>query len=101
MDVPPMLFHVTHTHTEHTCPINDQGVMGETFGKVLSSLTESGVDVVGWWGDPPAHQMFFVLDADSVEAIYEGLHPIIDQGTACIKPVTDAAAKIQALMGDN
>jgi hypothetical protein len=45
--------------------------------------------------------MFFVLDADSVEAIYEGLHPIIDQGTACIRPVTDAAAKIQALMGDN
>ena len=48
-----------------------------------------------------ATSRFFVLDADSVEAIYDGLHPIIDQGTACIRPVTDAAAKIQALMGDN
>ena len=96
-----MFFHVTHTHTEHTCPINDQSVMSETFGKVFSSLTDNGVNVVGWWADPPAHQMFFVLEADSVEAIYEGLHPIIDRGTACIRPVTDAAAKIQALMGDN
>ena len=93
-----MLFHVTHTHTEHTCPINDPGVLSETFGKVFSSLTENDVQVVGWWGDPPAHQMFFVLESNSVEAIYEGLQPIIDQGTACIRPVTDAATKVRELV---
>lgn len=93
-----MLFHVTHSHTEHTCPINNPDALRESFGKVFPSLAESGVNVVGAWSDPPAHQLFFVIEAESVEAIHEGLQPIIDQGTACIQPVTDAAAKIRALM---
>lgn len=95
-----MLFHVTHTHTEHTCPVNNPAVLRETFGKVSSSLTANGVEVIGWWADPPAHQMLFVLDATSVEAIYDGLQPIIDKGTASIRPVTDAATKMKALIGE-
>jgi hypothetical protein len=58
---------------------------------VLSTLGDAGVTVIGAWGDSPAHQIFFVLDADSVEAIQTGFGPIGDQGTADVQPVTDFA----------
>ena len=94
-----MLFHVTHTHTEHTCPINDQGVMGETFGKVFSSLTESGVDVVGWWDDPPAHQMFFVLDANSVRPSTTDYIPSLIRGQPVLSPWQMRRQRFKPLWG--
>tara|TARA_B100000686_G_C16673197_1_gene907647 strand:+ start:766 stop:1050 length:285 start_codon:yes stop_codon:yes gene_type:complete len=93
-----MLFHITHSHEEQTCPINNQDVLRDSFGKVMSSLTDNGVEVIGWWVDPPAHQMFFVVEADSAEVVYDGLQPIIDRGTCITQPVLDAAAKVQALL---
>ena len=33
-----MLFHVTHTHNELTCPIHDSELLLNSFGKVLESL---------------------------------------------------------------
>lgn len=87
-----MLFHVTHTHTEATCPIHDPEVRSRTFARVLPALETAGVRVIGAWGDTLAHQLFFMLDADNIEAIQEGFDPITDQGTARIQPVVDLAA---------
>ena len=77
-----MLFHVTHTHTETTYPIHNPEVRSKTFARVLPALETAGVRVIGAWGDTLAHQLFFMLDADSIEAIQEGFDPITDQGTA-------------------
>ena len=90
-----MLFHVTHTHNELTCPIHDPETLLNSFGKVLESLESEGVDVVGAWVDGPGHQLFFVIETDSSDAIHNGLNPIIDRGTARIQPVSDVQARMQ------
>ncbi len=46
-----MLFHVTHHHTEATCPAHDDEVAGKTFGIVLDSLKENVNEVIGAWVD--------------------------------------------------
>lgn len=92
-----MLFHVTHTHTEVTCPYHDDEVRDRSFGQVLPSIAEAGVRVVGAWVDPPGHQTFLVLETDSYEALQRGLAPIIDQGTADIRAVAEFAQAIEEL----
>jgi hypothetical protein len=89
-----MLFHVTHTHTESAYDFHDEEVIRQVFGKVIPTLVESGVEVIGAWADGPAHQVFFVIEADSANAINDGLQPIINQGTAWVQPVADIAAKV-------
>ena len=56
-----MLFHVTHTHNELTCPIHDDETLLGSFGQVLSSLKANGVDVLSAMVDGPGHQLFFVF----------------------------------------
>jgi hypothetical protein len=90
-----MLFHVTHTHNELTCPIHDDETLLGSFGQVLSSLKANGVDVLSAMVDGPGHQLFFVIETESADAIHEGFKPIIDRGTARIQPVVDLQARIQ------
>ena len=90
-----MLFHITHRHSEATCPFHNDDVRNASFGAVLESMTAAGVEVVGAWTDPPGHRMFFVLRAEQPGQLYQGLAPIIDQGTADIRPVTEFAQTIQ------
>ena len=49
-----MLFHITHHHTEATCPAHNDEVAGKTFGIVLDSLKENVNEVIGAWVDGPA-----------------------------------------------
>lgn len=93
-----MLFHVTHTHTEHTCPINDPQGMQSSFGALFPSIVASPITLVGAWADQLAHQLFFVIDADDVVAIQDAFRPITDAGTIRIQPVADAAARVAELM---
>lgn len=84
-----MLFHITHSHNELTCPVNDTSLFLNSFGAVVDSLEANNVTVIGAWIDGPGHQSFYVIDADSPDDIHNGLHPIIARGTAVIKPVAD------------
>ena len=90
-----MLFHVTHHHTEATCPAKNDDVMGKTFGVVLDSLRENVNDVIGAWVAPPEHDFFFVVDADDASQIFAGLFPIVDIGTAKIQLVSDYAEALR------
>jgi len=92
-----MLFHVTHTHNELTCPIHDPDTLLGSFGQVLNSLAANGIEVVSAVVDGPGHQLFFVIDSDSADAIHEGLKPIIDRGTARIQPVVDVQARMETI----
>ena len=96
-----MLFHVTQHHDEHTCPANDHDTMAVTFAAVMDTLNEHVNEVVGAWVDPPGHDFFFVVDADDVAQIFQGLWPIIDVGTAKVQPVGDFAVMLAARAAAN
>ncbi len=85
-----MLFHITHTHTAESCPYHQPQTVRGTYGAVLASMEDAGLNVVGAWVDAAAHTFFFVVESDSADAIQAGLAPIIDQGVAVTRPVTDA-----------
>jgi hypothetical protein len=87
-----MLFHVTHTHTPESCPAHDPERARETFGKVLSSAEGIGVKLIGAWVDAPAHAVYLVVEADSVEKLSELFFPALTIGHADIRPVEDALA---------
>ena len=84
-----MLFHITHVHTEATCPYHKPEVVSETFGKVLPAFEEAGATVLGAYTDAPAHAMYLIVEASTADQVRLGLAPIIDQGTAEVRPVSE------------
>ena len=84
-----MLFHITHHHTEATCPAHNDEVAGKTLGIVLDSLKENQKEVIGARGDGLGDAWIIVVDADNTSQIFAGLFPIIPIGTAKIQPVDD------------
>jgi len=90
-----MLFHVTHTHTWESCPYNDPEKARSTFGAALGGIAESGAKLVGAWVDAPAHKVFLVIDADTVEQVEVAMAPIIDIGCAETRPVSNAAEVVE------
>ena len=90
-----MLFHITHVHTPETCPYHDKEKARDTFGKMLSSVEQLGVKLVGAWVDVPAHTAYFVVETDSVQKIEELLAPGLEIGCAETRPVSDAATVLK------
>ena len=45
--------------------------------------------------DPPAHDFFFVVEADDAAKIFTGLWPIIPAGTAQVRPVNSLQAALE------
>ena len=66
-----MLFHITHIHSPESCPYHNPEKARDTFGKVLASGKEPGVNLIGAWVDAPAHTAYFVVETDSAEKIEE------------------------------
>ena len=81
-----MLFHITHTHGYTTCMAHDEE--GKTkFSQTIATAEESGVKVHGVYADPPGHQIFMVVETDTMEQLVKFLDPIIDFGDYDIRPV--------------
>ena len=91
-----MLFHITHQHSQETCPAHDADRMAATFGKMMAAIDESGVVLHGFYANAPAHRVYLVAEADNVEVLNKILYPAFTIGTAEIEPVVDAAAAAQA-----
>ncbi|MBT3275993.1 MAG: hypothetical protein HN368_22790 [Spirochaetales bacterium] len=91
-----MLFHITHQHSEETCPAHDADRMAATFGKMMEAIKESGIDVRGFYANAGAHRVFMVVETDSIEVLNKVLYPALTIGTAKIEPVADAAATASA-----
>jgi hypothetical protein len=87
-----MLFHITHEHSEETCPAHDADRMAATFGKLMEAIKETGINLRGFYANAPAHRVYLVVEADTVEIINKVLYPVLTIGTAEIEPVTEAAA---------
>lgn len=85
-----MLFHITHSHTPETCPYHNPEKARDTFGKMLSSAEQLGVELVGVWVDAPAHKLYLVVEADSTQKIEELLAPVLEMGYAETRPVQES-----------
>jgi hypothetical protein len=91
-----MLFHVTHTHGYDTCMAHDE--KGKTkLSQTISNAVESGVKVNGVYADPPGHQIFMVVETDTMEQLVKFLDPIIDFGDYEIRPVLNLVTAIENL----
>ena len=91
-----MLFHITHQHSEHTCPAHDADLMEATFGKTMEALKGPGIELKGFYANAPAHRVFLIVEADSVDAINKAFYPVLKIGTAEIEPVSEAGATTKA-----
>ena len=89
-----MLFHVTHTHGYETCMAHDEDAKVK-FSETISKKSE--VKVHGVYADPPGHQIFMILEADTMEQLVKFLNPIIDFGDYNIRPILNFNTAIESL----
>lgn len=92
-----MLFHVTHFHTHETCPAGNSDLVKKTFGTVVSPehISATGVKLIGGYADAPAHTVYFIVEADSIEKVGSLMIPILKLGSAEITPVTDLVEEVK------
>jgi len=95
-----MLFHVKHVHTHKTCPAGNPEMIRITFGTVVSEehAKKVGVKLHGCYADAPAHNTYFIIEADTAEKVGAFLAPLIKLGFAHITPVTDLAEEVKRKM---
>jgi hypothetical protein len=67
------------------------------FSQTLSNAEESGVKVHGVYADPPGHQIFMVVETDTMEQLVKFLDPIIDLGDYEVRPVLNFSTAIANL----
>ena len=77
-----MLFHIEHIHTPELCPSDNPKKIEETVSVVESDehAKETGVKVLGRYIAPTEHRLFFLVEADSYEAITDFLKPMMKDG---------------------
>ncbi|MFQ5930973.1 MAG: hypothetical protein ACE5MM_01055 [Nitrospiraceae bacterium] len=76
-----MLFHVTQTHAPQTCPIDEGG------SETLYDPNVEGVKLRARYAAFPEHVIYYILEADSLEAIRQFLLPGFKRCTSKITPV--------------
>ena len=91
-----MLFHITHTHGYETCMAHNQDSKAK-FSQTIDNAKESGVKVYGVYADPPGHQIFMVVETDTMEQLVKFLDPVIDFGDYDIRPVLNFSTAIESL----
>lgn len=78
-----MLFHITQIHTPENCP------MGEGGSKVLYDPKIEGVKVRARYGAFSEHVIYYIVEAESLDAIRRFLVPGFKRCTSKITPVTE------------
>jgi hypothetical protein len=80
-----MLFLVTQTHTPEHCP-KDQGGSNTLFDSNVDGVTPKGM-----YGAFSEHVIYYLLEADSIDAIHRFLLPGFTHSTSRITPVSEKA----------
>jgi hypothetical protein len=83
-----MLFHITQVHTPEHCP---KGAGGSNS---LFDADAAGVTLVGRYGANAEHTMFYVVEADDVNALQKFLWPGFTRCTSTITPVSEVPVPI-------
>ena len=78
-----MLFHITQVHSPELCP------KGEGGSNSLFDETVEGVTLVGRYGANAQHTLFFIVEADDVNALHKFLFPGFKRCTSTITPVSE------------
>jgi len=91
-----MLFHITHTHSYSTCMAHDEKNKSK-FSQAISNAEKLGIKVHGVYSDPPGHQIFIIVETNTMEQIVKFLDPVIDFGDYDVRPVLDFSTAISNL----
>ncbi|HET9499191.1 MAG TPA: DUF3303 family protein [Marmoricola sp.] len=78
-----MLFHITQVHSPESCPKHEGG------SNSLYDDTIEGVRLIGRYGANAQHTLFYVVEADDVEAIHRFLWPGFRRCTSTVTPVSE------------
>lgn len=78
-----MLFHITQTHTPENCPKEAGG------SKALYNSNAEGVKLRAMYGAFAQHVIYYIVEADSSNAIHKFLDPGFTRCTATITPVSE------------
>ena len=82
-----MLFHVTHTHDYSTCTTHVPEKM-KVFGNGITDAAKAnGVTIHGRYSNRMEHTAFFILEADTFEAIDATFDAVLEFGQFEITPV--------------
>ncbi len=77
-----MLFMITQVHAPELCPLEAGG------SKVLYNAKAKGVKLQAIYGAYPQHTIWYVVEADNVEAVQEFLTPGFLRCTSTVTPVS-------------
>ena len=78
-----MLFHITQTHTPENCPKEAGG------SKTLYDPKVEGVKLRAMYGAFSQHVIYYIVEADSLEAIHKFLDPGWTRCTSTVTPVSE------------
>jgi len=78
-----VLFHITQVHSPELCPRDEGG------SNSLFDATVDGVTLIGRYGANAQHTLFYVVEADDVNALQRFLWPGFRSCTSTITPVSD------------
>ena len=79
----PVLFHITQVHSPETCP-RDEGGSDSLFNPNVE-----GIKLIGRYGANAQHTLFFIVEADDINAIHKFLWPGFKRCTSTITPVSE------------
>ncbi len=80
-----MLFHITQTHSADLCPKDEGG------SKTLYDPTVEGLKLHAMYGAFPEHVIYYIVEAEKVEAVEAFLLPGFKRCTSRITPVSQVA----------
>lgn len=78
-----MLFHITQVHSPDTCPAEEGG------SNTLFDPTVPGIKLIGRYGANAQHTLFYIVEAEDVNALHRFLWPGFKRCTSTITPVSE------------
>ena len=78
-----MLFHITQVHSPEACPRDEGG------SDSLFDPTVNGIRLIGRYGANAQHTLFYIVEADDVNALHKFLLPGFKRCTSTITPVRE------------
>lgn len=78
-----MLFHITQTHSPDMCPKDEGG------SKILYNTSAEGIKLKAVYGAFAEHVIYYVVEAENIEAINRFLLPGFKRCECQITPVSE------------
>ncbi len=78
-----MIFHITQVHTPESCPKDAGG------SKTLYDPNVSGIKLKAMYGAFSEHVIYYIVEADNLEAVHKFLDPGWVRCTCTVTPVSE------------